>query len=300
MNVTPATQENTVVGWIGTGLMGGFMAGHLLDAGFRLVVYNRTRAKAEPLLARGAKWADGAARVGDESDVVITMVGLPGDVESVLLGPAGAIARAHKGQLFIDMSTSRPSLAAAIAREAEARGAHAVDAPVSGGQMGARNATLSIMVGGSEEAVRAADPLLRVFGKMIVHHGPAGSGQHAKLVNQILIAGAMVGVCEGLLYAQAAGLDLNRVLASVEKGAAGSWSLSNYAPRIIAKDFEPGFLVEHFVKDMSIALDEARRMGVAVPGLALVEQLYAAVRAQGHGQKGVQALALGLAHLSNR
>jgi 3-hydroxyisobutyrate dehydrogenase len=295
-----AIPGQTTLGWIGTGLMGGLMAGHLLDAGHKLVVHNRTRAKADALIARGAKWADSVSRVADEADVVIAMVGLPSDVEAAFLGAGGVLARARAGQLFIDMSTSRPSLAVEIAREAEARGAFGIDAPVSGGQAGARSAALSIMVGGSEDAVRAADPIFRLLGKTIVHHGGAGSGQHAKLVNQTLIAGAMVGVCEGLLYAQAAGLDLNRVLASVEKGAAGSWSLSNYAPRIIARDFEPGFLIEHFLKDMAITLDEARRMGIALPGLALIEQLYAGVRAQGWGAKGVQALALGLARLSGR
>ncbi len=300
MALTAAIPGKTIIGWIGTGLMGQSMADHLIGAGYDLVVHNRTRAKAEPLLARGAKWAESARDVAETASLVVTMVGLPRDVESTLLGPDGAIAQARCGQLFVDMSTSSPPLARRIAEAAEARGAFGIDAPVSGGQAGARAGTLSIMVGGSEEAAQAADPIFRQLGKTIVHHGGAGSGQHAKLVNQMLIAGAMVGVCEGLLYAKAAGLDMDKVLASVEKGAAGSWSLSNYAPRIVAGDFEPGFLVDHFLKDMAIALDEARRMRIALPGLALVEQLYAAVRAQGWGAKGVQALALGLAHLSGR
>ena len=295
-----ATPKETKIGWIGTGLMGAFMAGHLLDAGYALTVHNRTRSKADPLVARGAVWADDAATAAAGADVVVTMVGLPSDVEEALLGERGAVARARPGRIFVDMSTSRPSLAQAIARAAEARGAFAVDAPVSGGQAGARNATLSIMIGGAEPAVRAVEPLFRIMGKTIVAHGGPGAGQHAKLVNQTLIAGAMIGVCEGLLYAHAAGLDLNRVLESVEKGAAGSWSLSNYAPKIIAKDFEPGFLVEHFLKDMAITLEEARKMRIALPGLALVEQLYASVRAAGWGNKGVQALALGLARMSSR
>jgi 3-hydroxyisobutyrate dehydrogenase len=296
----PALPGRTTIGWIGTGLMGRYMAEHLIDAGYALVVHNRTRAKAEALVARGAKWAESPRSVAESADVVVTMVGLPNEVEAALMGPDGALSQARPGQLFIDMSTSRPSLARTIAHTAESRGAFGVDAPVSGGQAGARAATLSIMVGGPEGAVAAAEPVFRQLGKTVVAHGEAGAGQHAKLVNQTLIAGAMVGVCEGLLYAQAAGLDLNRVLESVEKGAAGSWSLSHYAPRIIAGDFEPGFLVEHFLKDMAIALDEARRMEIALPGLALVEQLYAAVRAQGWGAKGVQALAMGLAHLSGR
>jgi 3-hydroxyisobutyrate dehydrogenase len=291
---------STTVAWIGTGLMGRFMAGHLIDAGYSLTLHNRTRAKAEPLLAKGARWADSARHAAEGADVVVTMVGLPSDVEATLLHDSGAVTHARPGQLFIDMSTSRPSLAIEVAHAAKARGAASVDAPVSGGQAGAQNAGLSIMIGGSEQAVAAADPLFRLLGKTIVHHGGPGSGQHAKLVNQTLIAGGLVGVCEGLLYAQAAGLDLNRVLASVEKGAAGSWSLSNYAPRIIAKDFEPGFLVEHFIKDMAIALDEARRMGISLPALALVEQLYLSVQAHGYGKKGVQALAVGLNALSKR
>ncbi len=300
MTVTKAVPGKTIVGWIGTGLMGRFMAGHLMDAGYALVVHNRTRAKADALVSRGAKWAESARAVADSADVVVTMVGLPSEVEATLLGPEGAVSRARPGQLFIDMSTSRPSLASAVAEAVQVRGGDAIDAPVSGGQAGAQAATLSIMIGGSEDAVAAADPILRPLGKTIVHQGGAGAGQHTKLVNQTLIAGAMIGVCEGLLYAQAAGLDMKRVLASVEKGAAGSWSLTNYAPRIIAGDFEPGFLVDHFLKDMAITLDEGRRMGIALPGLALVQQLYVALRAQGLGGKGIQALAVGLAGLSRR
>jgi 3-hydroxyisobutyrate dehydrogenase len=300
MNPVSAKPGTTTIGWIGTGLMGRFMAGHLLDGGYRLVVHNRTRAKAEALVARGAAWADSPAAVAAVADVVVSMVGLPSDVESTLLGDEGAVARARPGQLFIDMTTSRPSLAVSIARAAEARGAHALDAPVSGGQAGAQAASLSIMVGGSEEAARAAEDIFRRLGKTVIVQGGPGAGQHTKLVNQTLIAGAMIGVCEGLLYARAAGLDMSRVLASVEKGAAGSWSLTHYAPRILEGDFEPGFLVEHFIKDMAIALDEARRMGIALPGLALVEQLYGAARAQGWGAKGVQALALALDRLSGR
>ena len=300
MRIAKVLPADATIGWIGTGLMGGFMVGHLLDAGYRVHVHNRTRAKAEPLVARGAEWAEGPRAIADAADVVVTMVGLPSEVEATFTGPEGALTRARPGQLFIDMSTNRPSLSRLFAEKATSRGAFALDAPVSGGQAGAQASTLSIMIGGDEAAFAAADPMFRILGKTIVHHGGPGSGQHAKLVNQTLIAGAMVGVCEGLLYARAAGLDMNRVLASVEKGAAGSWSLSHYAPRILADDFEPGFLVEHFLKDMAITLGEARRMGLALPGLALVEQLYVAARAQGHGAKGIQALWLALAQLSNR
>jgi 3-hydroxyisobutyrate dehydrogenase len=300
MTLAAALPGTTVVGWIGTGLMGRSMAEHLIEAGYELVVHNRTRARADPLIARGARWGDDPRAVAESADVVVTMVGLPSEVEATLLGPEGALARARPGQVFVDMSTSRPSLAQAIAIAADARGAFGIDAPVSGGQAGAKAATLSIMVGGAEAAIAAVDPIFRRLGTTVVVQGGPGCGQHTKLVNQTLIAGAMVGVCEGLLYAQAAGLDMQRVLASVEKGAAGSWSLSHYAPRIIAGDFEPGFLVEHFIKDMAIALEEARRMKIALPGLALVEQLYEAVRAQGWAGKGVQALSLGLRHLSGR
>ncbi|HEY4013279.1 MAG TPA: NAD(P)-dependent oxidoreductase [Polyangiaceae bacterium] len=299
MTFAKTAPGETTVGWIGTGLMGRFMAGHLLDAGYRLTVHTRTRSKAEALLARGAHWADHPRALADACDVVVTMAGLPNEVEATFSGPEGALTRARSGQLFVDMSTNRPSSARAFAELAASRGAAALDAPVSGGQAGAQAATLSIMVGGDEGAVAAAEPLFRVMGKTIVHHGGPGSGQHAKLVNQTLIAGAMVGVCEALLYARAAGLDMQRVLASVEKGAAGSWSLTNYAPRVLSGDFEPGFLVEHFIKDMAITLDEARRMGLSLPGLALVEQLYVAAKAQGLGGKGVQALWLALGHLSH-
>jgi 3-hydroxyisobutyrate dehydrogenase len=300
MTIPKIAPGETTVGWIGTGLMGQFMAGHLLDAGYRLAVHTRTRSKAEPLVLRGAAWADHPRALADASDVVVTMVGLPSEAEATFSGPEGALTRARPGQLFVDMSTNRPSLSRTFAELAASRGACALDAPVSGGQAGAKAATLSIMVGGDEAAVAAAEPLFRIMGKTIVHHGGPGSGQHAKLVNQTLIAGAMVGVCEALLYARAAGLDMQRVLASVEKGAAGSWSLTNYAPRILAGDFEPGFQVEHFLKDIGITLDESRRMGLSLPGLALVEQLYVAARAQGLGGKGVQALWLALGHLSKR
>ncbi|MBV9949118.1 MAG: NAD(P)-dependent oxidoreductase, partial [Myxococcales bacterium] len=267
MNEGTVAPGKTTVGWIGTGLMGRFMAGHLLAGGYRLVVHNRTRAKAQPLVEHGAAWADSPSAVAAQADVVVTMVGLPSDVESTLLGEGGPVESARPGQIFVDMTTSAPSLAVEIARRAAARGALALDAPVSGGQAGAQNAALSIMIGGPEAAARAVDPLFWLLGKTIVRQGGPGAGQHAKLVNQTLIAGAMIGVCEGLLYAQAAGLDPATVLASVERGAAGSWSLTNYAPRILAGDLEPGFMVEHFVKDMGIALDEARRMRIALPGL---------------------------------
>jgi len=289
----------TRVGWIGTGVMGLAMCGHVLDAGYAVTVHNRTRARAEPLLERGAQWADTPAAVASASDVVCSIVGYPADVRAVVLGDDGALSGAAPGSVLVDLTTSEPSLAVEIAAAAAANGVASVDAPVSGGDVGARNATLSIMVGGDEEAVGRVRPLLDAVGKTIVRQGGPGAGQHTKMVNQTLIAGAMIGVCEALLYAYKAGLDLETVLRSVEPGAAGSWSLTNYAPRMLKGDFEPGFVVEHFVKDMGIALAEARRMSLSLPGLALVEQLYVALIAQGKGRKGTQALILALAGLSD-
>jgi len=289
----------TRVGWIGAGVMGRSMCGHLLEAGYPVTLTTRTRASADTLVDRGAVWAQTPAEVAANSDVTFAIVGFPADVREVFLGANGALGGAGAGSVLVDMTTSEPSLAAEIAEAAAAKGVGALDAPVSGGDAGARNATLSIMVGGEAATLERVRPLFEVMGKTIVHQGPAGAGQHTKMVNQILIASGMVGVCEALLYAHRAGLDLETVLESVGPGAAGSWSLSNYAPRIIAGDYEPGFLVDHFIKDMGIALAEARRMRLAVPGLALAEQLYVALSAQGHGRKGTQALVLALAQISD-
>jgi 3-hydroxyisobutyrate dehydrogenase len=288
----------TRIGWIGTGVMGASMCGHLLARGFAVSVYSRTRQKAEPLVARGAVWVDSARAVGDASDVVCTMVGFPAEVRGLYLGDGGLATSARAGQILVDLSTSQPGLAREITEAAAARGAQAIDAPVSGGDVGAREARLSIMIGGDEAAVTALEPLWSAMGKTFVRQGAAGAGQHTKMVNQILIASGMIGVCEALLYAHKAGLDPERVLQSVASGAAGSWSLTNYGPRILAGNFEPGFFVEHFVKDMAIALDEARRMQLVLPGLALAEQLYHSVQALGFGRKGTQALQLALAAMS--
>jgi 3-hydroxyisobutyrate dehydrogenase len=295
MRIAPG---QTRIGWIGLGVMGAPMCGHLLDAGFSASVFTRTRAKAEPLVARGARWADTPRAVAEASDVVFTMVGFPQDVRAVILGEQGALAGCKPGAVIVDMTSSEPALAEEIAEAAGAGGVHSVDAPVSGGDVGAREARLSIMVGGEREVVEALQPCFAALGRTIVHQGGAGAGQHAKVVNQTLVAGNMVGVCEALLYAHRAGLDLETVLESVASGAAGSWSLSNLAPRVIAGNFEPGFYVDHFVKDMGIALAEAQRMGIALPGLALARQLYVALQAHGHGHAGTQALVLALASLS--
>jgi 3-hydroxyisobutyrate dehydrogenase len=288
----------TRIGWVGLGVMGAPMCGHLLGAGYSATVHTRTRAKAEPLLARGAVWADAPRAVAEASDVIFAMVGLPHDVREVILGDAGVLAGCEPGALIVDMTTSEPALAVEIAAAARARGVHSVDAPVSGGDVGAREARLSIMVGGEAEIVEVLQPCFAAMGRTIVHQGPAGAGQHAKMVNQTLVASTMIGVCEALLYAYRAGLDLDAVLESVASGAASSWSLSNLGPRIIADNFEPGFFVDHIVKDLGIALAEAERMGIALPGLALAHQLYVALQAQGHGSSGTHALMLALASLS--
>jgi 3-hydroxyisobutyrate dehydrogenase len=299
MSLSKAEPGKTRVGWIGTGVMGRWMCGHLMAKGYKATVYNRSRDKAKPLLDEGAAWADTPRAVAEKSDVVFAIVGFPKDVREVFLGPDGALAGSKAGNILVDMTTSEPSLAREIYAEAKKKGVFAVDAPVSGGDVGAKNAGLSIMVGGDADAFEAVRPLFECMGKTIVHQGPAGAGQHTKMVNQILIAGTMVGVCEALIYGQKAGLDMNTVLKSVSTGAAGSKALEVLAPRMLKGDFEPGFFVEHFIKDMGIALAEAERMSIALPGLALVKQLYEAVRAQGYGRKGTQALLLALEHLSN-
>jgi 3-hydroxyisobutyrate dehydrogenase len=298
MSVPTATPGETRIGWIGTGVMGASMCSHLMDRGFATTVHNRTRSKATPLVDRGAQWADSPAAVAANSDVVFTMVGFPHDVRCVILGTDGALSACRAGSILVDMTTSQPSLAAEIAEHAEQRGVMSIDAPVSGGDVGARDARLSIMIGGYDEAVRAVMPCFEAMGKTIVHQGSAGAGQHTKMVNQTLIATNMIGVCEALLYAYRAELDLPMVLQSVGSGAAGSWSLSNLGPRIIANQFDPGFFVEHFIKDMGIALDEAKRMNLSLPGLALAQQLYLALKAQGHGRQGTHALQVALANLS--
>ncbi len=287
------------IGWIGTGVMGSSMCGHLIAAGCPATVFNRSPEKTRPLVEKGATLANSPKDVAAASDVIFTIVGYPADVRAVILGPDGALAGAKAGSILVDMTTSEPALAVEIFEAAKAKGVGSVDAPVSGGDIGAREARLSIMVGGEAGEVARVMSLLEVMGKTIVHQGGPGSGQHAKMVNQILIASNMVGVCEALLYGFVAGLDLEMTLKSVSGGAAGSWSLSYLGPRILAGRFEPGFFVEHFLKDMGIALAEARRMHLALPGLALAETLYRAVEAQGHGRDGTHALMLALAKISN-
>lgn len=287
MTIAP---EHTAVGFVGLGVMGQSMAGQILKAGYPLHVYTRTASKAERLVADGAVWHDTPAQLAQACDVIITIVGYPKDVEEVYLGPDGLVAHAKEGAYLIDMTTSSPQLARRIYEAASAKGLHALDAPVSGGDVGAREARLSIMVGGDREAAEAVYPLLSTMGTNIVHQGEAGAGQHTKMCNQIAIASNMMGVCEALAYAESAGLDPETVLKSIESGAAGSWSLSNLGPRMIAGNLEPGFYIKHFIKDMGIALESAKEMNLVTPGLSLAESLYRQLAEKGYEDKGTQAL----------
>lgn len=298
-NVPTITPGETRIGWIGTGVMGASMCGHLIKAGFQATVYTRTKEKAQDLLDQGADWADTPRAVAEASDVVFGIVGFPRDVREVFLCEEnGALAGSKPGNILVDMTTSEPSLAVEMYETAKANAVHMLDAPVSGGDKGAREGILSIMIGGDESVVQALQPCWDAMGKTIVHQGPAGAGQHTKMVNQTLISTMMIGVCEALVYGYRAGLDLDTVLKSVGSGAAGSWSLTNLGPRIIENNFDPGFFVEHFVKDMGIALAESKRMGLSMPGLALAEQLYKSVEAKGWARNGTHALALALADMS--
>jgi 3-hydroxyisobutyrate dehydrogenase len=299
MQIPKAQPGTTRVGFIGTGVMGLSMCRNIMNAGYSATVYSRTKSRSQPLLDAGATWADSPKAVAERSDMLFAIVGYPSDVREVFLGAKGAVGGAKAGSVLVDMTTSEPSLAVEIAEAANAKGVAVLDAPVSGGDVGAKNGTLSIMVGGDATALDAARPILECMGKTIVHQGPAGAGQHTKMVNQILIASALNGVCEALLYAKKAGLDAKTVLLSVGGGAAASWQLNNLGPKMIDGNFEPGFYAEHFVKDMAIALSEARQMKLAMPGLSLTAQLFNALLAQGLGRKGTHALYLLLERLSN-
>lgn len=278
------------IGFIGLGVMGKSMARHLLKAGYPLLVYTRTKEKAEDLLQEGAVWKETVADLAREADVVMTMVGDPRDVEQVYFGEGGILENARPGTYVIDMTTSTPTLAKSIYEAAKQKGIHALDAPVSGGDIGAREGTLTIMVGGDEDVFLACKPILERLGTNIVRQGGAGAGQHTKMCNQIAIATNMIGVCEAMAYAKRAGLDPFKVLESIAKGAAGSWSLSNLAPRMLSGDFAPGFYIKHFIKDMKIALEEAERMNLPLPGLALAKQLYEELAQAGEENSGTQAL----------
>ena len=284
-NAKPAT-----IGFVGLGIMGRSMAGHLLAAGHPLHVFNRSRDKADALVAKGAVWHTTPGDVAAHADVVVTMVGYPRDVEDLYLGAGAIVARARAGAILIDMTTSSPALAVRIAAQAAQRGIKSLDAPVSGGDVGARDAKLAIMVGGDAAAFDAALPVLQCMGANIVLQGGPGAGQHTKMCNQIVIASTIMGVCEGIAYAKLAGLDADTVLKSIGGGAASGFQLNVLGARIIKGDFAPGFFMEHFIKDMSIALAEAGRMGLELPGLAQAKKLYDQLMAQGHGRSGTQAL----------
>ncbi|WP_342453844.1 NAD(P)-dependent oxidoreductase [Ammoniphilus resinae] len=282
--------STTAIGFIGLGVMGKSMASNIMKAGYTVNVYNRTKSKAEDLIEQGANWKDTVAEVASSSQVIITIVGYPKDVEEVYLGENGILQNAKEGTYLIDMTTSDPSLAQKIYKEAKEKNMYALDAPVSGGDVGAREARLAIMVGGDEEVFNQILPIFQLMGKNIVLQGPAGAGQHTKMANQIAIASNMIGVCEAMVYAKKAGLDPSQVLQSIETGAAGSWSLSNLAPRMIAGNFDPGFYVKHFIKDMGIALEAAKEMGLSTPGLELSKSLYDELASQGEENSGTQAL----------
>ena len=290
--------ETTRIGWVGTGVMGLSMCGHLQAKGYPTTIYSRTKSRAQSLVDKGAKWAETPAAVAAASDVIFSIVGLPSDVREVYFGDKGILSAGRKGAITVDMTTTEPSLAREIYDSAKTKGISAIDAPVSGGDVGAKAATLSIMVGGDKDAVEKVMPLFQAMGKNIVHQGGAGTGQHTKMCNQIVLSGTIIGVCESLLYGYKAGLDLETMLGSVSKGAAQCWILDNLAPKMVKRNFDPGFFVEHFEKDLGIVLDESKRMGIAMPGLALVRQFYVALKAQGHSRLGYHALLLTLEQLS--
>ncbi len=286
------------IGWIGTGIMGSSMAGHLRVGGHAVYVFNRTRQKADSILEQGGRWCGSPAEMTGKAEIIFTMVGTPADVEEVYLGPRGILSVKGACRIAVDMTTSQPSLAGKIFTAAAEKGISSLDAPVSGGDIGARNASLAIMVGGEKRTYDEVVPLFQLMGRNIAYLGEAGMGQHAKMCNQILVAGNMIGACEALLYASRIGLDEGSVIDIIGKGAAASWAINNYGPRILQGDFGPGFMVNHFVKDMEIALREAASAGLVLPGLALVHQLYVALQAQGQGACGVQALIQVLRSLS--
>lgn len=283
-------KEKTIIGFIGTGVMGNSMARHILDAGFQLIVYTRSKEKAQDLLENGAEWAVSPEELAQQADVIISMVGYPKDVEEIYLGEKGILKDTGRTKYVIDMTTSTPSLAVKIYEKALDAGVKALDAPVSGGDIGARERKLTIMAGGSKDDFEDIRSILEIFGTNIIYQGEAGAGQHTKMCNQIAIASNMIGVAEAVVYAKKAGLDPERVLQSISAGAAGSWSLSNLAPRMIKGDFAPGFYIKHFIKDMGIALEEAEKMQMDVPGLKLAKSLYEELAEAGEESSGTQAI----------
>lgn len=278
------------IGFVGIGVMGSSMAGHLLEAGYEVLVYTRTKTKAEDLLDKGALWVETPGELANKVDILISMVGYPKDVEELYLGENGFLENLAVGTVAIDMTTSSPALAKKMAEFGREKGIGVLDAPVSGGDIGAKNGTLSIMVGGSEDVFLKVKPIFDILGSSVILQGDAGAGQHTKMVNQIAIASNMIGVTEAIIYAEAAGLNPSRVLDSISGGAAGSWSLANLIPRVLKDDFSPGFFIKHFIKDMGIAISEAKQMGLELPGLTLAEKMYQTLAEQGLSEEGTQAL----------
>ncbi len=278
------------IGFIGTGIMGAAMAGHLLAAGFEVSVYNRTKAKAEGLVEKGARWCNSPGECARGQDAVITIVGYPKDVEEVYLGKDGILSNAGEGAYVIDMTTSSPILAERIFTEAKQKGIHAVDAPVTGGDVGAKNATLSILVGGEESSFEALKPVFSAMGKNLVYMGSAGAGQKAKACNQIAIAGALAGACEAYAYAKASGIDIEATFKAISAGAASSFQMSNVVRRGLDGDFEPGFMLKHFGKDLAIGTETSAAYGAALPVLGQVLSEVRQMERQGKGDKGTQAL----------
>ncbi len=290
--------EKLKIGWIGTGVMGNAMCGHLLDAGHEISVFNRTKSKTDNLVANGAHWCDTPRQVAQNSAIIFSIVGFPPDVESVLLGEDSVLSGAAPDSVIVDMTTSSPELARKIHSAAKEKSVAALDAPVSGGDIGARDATLAIMVGGEKSVYERISPLFDIMGKNIAYMGDPGAGQHTKMCNQILVAGTIIGTVESLLYAFKAGMDLDSVIDVIGQGAARSWTINNLGRRIARKDYDPGFFIKHFVKDMGIALAEAQRMNLSLPGLALVHQFYTAAKALGYGDLGTQGLYRVLAQMN--
>ncbi|GIN74169.1 putative oxidoreductase YkwC [Bacillus sp. J14TS2] len=282
--------KKEMIGFIGLGVMGESMARNLMANGYSVNVYTRTKEKAKRLIAEGAKWVENPKEMAGNTEIIITMVGYPKDVENIYFGEQGIYAGIKAGSIVIDMTTSTPSLAKKIYEEGKKREVHALDAPVSGGDIGAKKGTLSIMVGGDRQTFQECHSLLSTLGENIVYQGPEGSGQHTKMCNQIAIASNMVGVTEAFVYAEHAGLDPETVLKSICNGAAGSWSMSNLIPRVIKQDYSPGFFIKHFIKDMGIALEEAEKMSLRLPGLELAKTLYDSLAEQGEENSGTQAL----------
>ncbi|MCK9191536.1 MAG: NAD(P)-dependent oxidoreductase [Sphaerochaetaceae bacterium] len=292
--------NNIKIGWIGTGVMGSSMCERLIDAGYKCYVSTRTKSKADKLIEKGATFYKTPLKVARECDIVFTMVGFPRDVEEVYFSDTGLFAGGKPGMIFCDMTTTKPSIAKSIYEYGKTQEIEFIDAPVSGGDVGAKTGTLSIMAGGDPLIFEKLKPFFDILGKSAIYEGYSGAGQHTKMANQITIAGIMGGVCEALLYSSRVGLDLNTMLDTIKGGAAACWTLDNLAPRIIKEDFEPGFYVDHFVKDMKIALEEAEKENLNLPTLKLVESLYEQVQKQGYGKKGTQALFLALEEMNKK